>query len=476
MRRLRTLASRTPAERERYVDFLRALAISLVVLGHWTVTVVTRDASGNVSGFSALTELVWARPLTWLFQVIPVFFLVGGFANAASLTSSRARGVNATQWLLDRSGRLVRPTTVLLLVLAAGSLVGRLAGGDSAEIRTVVGFATIPLWFLSAYIAVVALTPVMYRLHRRFGLVVPLTLVVLVAIGDIGRLLGHGPLSGGNFLFGWLAIHQLGFAWYDSYAAEKNIRSAAGTGQRSGLRAHRLPTGRPTALLLLLVGLGALLLLTIPGPYPISMITVPGERLDNSSPPSLALLALAAVQLGLILLLRRPAQRLLRRPRPWRAVIAVNAVVLTVFLWHLSAVVVLVGVLNTVHWLPPASVGTGTWWAWRVPWLVALAVILTVLVAIFGSIEARTGHPTSGQRPDQAVRWPAPRLRTVLAVTGYACLVAGLLINSMVRMSAPEPLGLPPGALVAYLVGAAILRVLRSPPRWLRPGGQAHHP
>ncbi|WP_433533218.1 acyltransferase family protein [Micromonospora sp. CA-263727] len=477
MRRVRMLASRTPAERERYVDFLRALAISLVVLGHWTVTVVTRDPAGGLTGFSALSDLVWARPVTWLFQVIPVFFLVGGFANAASLASSRARGVTATQWLLDRSGRLVRPTTVLLLILAAGSLLGRLLGGNSAEIRTVVGFATIPLWFLSAYIAVVALTPVMYRLHRRLGFVVPLTLLLLVAVGDVGRLLGHGPLSGGNFLFGWLAIHQLGFAWYDSYAAGKNGSSAGGPEQRRSLLAHRLPTGRPTALLLLLVGLGALLLLTVAGPYPISMITVPGERLDNSSPPSLALLALAATQLGLILLFRGPAERLLRRPRPWHAVIAVNAVVLTVFLWHLSAVVVLVGVLNTVHWLPPASVGTGTWWAWRVPWLVALAVILTVLVAIFGRIEARSGHPSTGRQRDQAAAWPAPALRTALTIAGYAGLVAGLLINSMVRMSAPEPLGLPPGALAAYLVGAALLRLLRSPPRrWLGRSEQAHLP
>ncbi|WP_406070669.1 acyltransferase [Micromonospora sp. NBC_01638] len=463
MRRVRMLAGRTSAQRERYVDFLRAAAIALVVLGHWTVTVVTYDRSGNLTGFSALTDLVWARPITWLFQVIPVFFLVGGFANAASLVSSRMRGQTATQWLLARSGRLVRPTTVLLLVVTAGSLVGRLAGVDSAEIRTVVGFATIPLWFLSAYIAVVALTPVMYRLHRRVGFVVPVTLVLLVALGDIGRLLGHGPLSGGNFIVGWLAIHQIGFAWYDSFSAEKPTMSPAGEDRRQRLLSHRLPMGRRTAALLFLVGFAVLCLLTVVGPYPISMITVPGERLDNSSPPSLALLALAAVQLGLILLLRRPAERMLRRSRPWRAVVGVNAVVLTVFLWHLSAVVVLVGGLNLVHWLPPSSVGTGTWWAWRVPWLAALAVILAGLVAIFGPVEARTARSAVGRRPARLLGRLTPTLRTVLTAVGYGAVVAGLLINSSVRMSAPEPLGLPPGALVAYLVGAGLLRLLRSP-------------
>ncbi|WFF04690.1 acyltransferase [Micromonospora sp. WMMD1076] len=463
MRRVRVLAERTPAGRERYVDFLRALAIGLVVLGHWTVTVITYDGSGNLTGFSALVDLRWARPVTWLFQVIPVFFLVGGFANAASLTSSRSRGQTATQWLLDRSGRLVRPTTVLLLVLATGSLVGRLAGGDAAEIRTVVGFATIPLWFLSAYIAVVALTPVMHSLHRRAGFVVPLTLLALVAVGDAGRLSGHGPLSGGNFLFGWLAIHQIGFAWYDSYAADRPGSTTGGERLR-GLLGRRMPMGRRSAVLFLLSGSAALVLLTIAGPYPVSMITVPGERLDNSSPPSLALLALATVQLGLILLCRRPAERLLRRPRPWRVVVAVNAVVLTVFLWHLSAVVVLAGALNLAHWLPPSSVGTGAWWAWRVPWLLALTVILAGLVAIFGPIEARAGRRSGDRRPGRAGGRLTPTHRTVLTAVGYACLVAGLLINSMVRMSAPEPLGLPPAALAAYLAGAGVLRLLRSSP------------
>ncbi|BCB76369.1 acyltransferase family protein [Phytohabitans flavus] len=445
MGRVGMLARQTPAGRERYVDFLRALAICLVVLGHWLVTVIAYGASGKVTGFNALVDLVWARPLTWLFQVIPVFFLVGGFANAASLTSGRARGTTATQWLLDRSGRLVRPTTVLVVILAVGAAVGSLAGADRVEIRTVVQFATIPLWFLIAYFAVVALTPVMYRLHQRFGFAVVAVLVVLVALGDVARLVHHGALAGGGYIFGWLALHQVGFAWYDSHAGETR-------------KVRRLPMNRTAAVLILVVGAAAVSLLTFAGPYQVSMINIPGEHLHNTSPPTLALLALAAAQLGLILLLREPAERMVHRPGPWRAVVAMNAVVLTVFLWHMSAVVLLVGVLNLAHWLPPTSVGTGTWWAWRVPWLLVLAVILAGLTAIFGRVEARATHPPSGQRAG----WPAPTLRTVLTVAGYAGVVAGLAINSAASRSTPEPLGLPLAALVAYLAGAAILRLLRS--------------
>ncbi|MBY8872505.1 acyltransferase [Micromonospora sp. PLK6-60] len=442
MRRLRQLADRTPAGRERYVDLLRALAITMVVLGHWGITVITHDRAGRPSGHSALGDLPWVWPLTWVAQVMPVFFLVGGFANAASLTAHRNRGGDPTGWLVDRSARLVRPTTALLVVLAVGATVAWLRHADPSQIRTVAWFATIPLWFLVAYLVVVPLTPPMYALHRRFGLAVPAVLVGLVALGDLGRLLGPEALATGNYLFGWLAVHQIGFAWYDA--------RDPGTPRR-----RRLPLTRRAGALLLAAGLTLLVLLTVVGPYPVVMLNVPGERLDNAAPPSLALLAAATTQLGLVLLLRGPAERWLRRARPWQAVIAVNAVVLTVFLWHLTAAILLIGLLDALGVLPTPVVGTAAWWAWRIPWLLALAVVLSVLVAVFGPIEARS-------RRSRARDAPSTPWRTVLAVAGYSGVVAGLLINSLTGKSVAEPLGLPAPALVAYLAGAGLLRLLRS--------------
>ncbi|WP_431910311.1 acyltransferase family protein [Micromonospora carbonacea] len=461
MRRLRELAERTPSARERYVDLLRAVAICMVVAGHWGVTVVGRDAAGRPTGHSALGDLPWAYALTWVGQVLPVFFLVGGFANAASLTANRARGGDATGWLLGRSARLVPPTTVLLLVLAVGAGGAYLWGAGEARIRTVVWFATIPLWFLVPYLAAVALTPPMHALHRRFGLAVPVALVGVVALGDLGRLAGPAPLAYGSYLAGWLAVHQAGFAWYDAHAAAGGPRGGGAAGDTR----HPLPTSRPAAVALLAGGLGALLLLTAVGPYPVAMLHVPGERLDNASPPSLALLALATAQLGLILLLRGPAERWLRRSGPWQAVIAVNSVVLTVFLWHLTAALLLVGALDALGLLPTPAVGTAAWLAWRVPWLLLLAVVLAGLVAVFGPVEARAGRRRRAgegarrRRPAEGGRRPA---RTGLVVAGYAAVIAGLLVNTVTPKAAPEPLGLPAPALVAYLAGAGLLRGLRS--------------
>lgn len=456
MRRLGQLARGTPAGRDRYVDLLRAGAIVAVVAGHWLVTVISYDPQGRLTGRSALGELSWARPVTWLVQVLPIFFLVGGYANAASLRSRWRRGGDSVGWLADRSGRLVRPTTVLVLLLTVAATVASARGADPALVRTVIWFATVPLWFLAAYLAVVLLAPVSYALHRRYGLVVPAVLVALVAAGDAARLAGRETLATGSFLFGWLAIHQLGYAWRD--------RCAAPGATPPGV--NRL-ISRPGALALLLGGMVALLAGTLLGPYPISMINVPGERLHNMSPPSLALLSLAAAQFGLILLLAEPARRWLRRARVWQAVVGINAVILTIFLWHVTAAILLIGALDALGWLPTPAVGSAGWLFWRIPWLLMLTVVLAGLVAVFGRVEWRGARrlPTPpGWPPAGLVRALTRRsVRAVLVVAGFGAVVAGLLANAATPKQAPEPLGLPVSALVAYLAGAALLRLLRGP-------------
>jgi hypothetical protein len=190
------------------------------------------------------------------------------------------------------------------------------------------------------------------------------------------------------------------------------------------------------------------------------MIDVPGERIKNASPPSLALLTTAAAQISLIMLLLPSAERWLRRRWPWRLVLAGNAVVLTVFLWHMSAVLILVGVLWWAGELPTPPVGTVDWWLWRVPWLLLLSLVLGVLVAVFGAVEVR--RPRAMRRREPPRHRVPGRLRAPLAVAGFAAAGAGLLVNNVTSSTHPEPLGVPVSALATYLSGALLLRLLRS--------------
>ena len=441
MQPLRELAGRTPARRVRHVDLLRAVAIVAVVVGHWLVIAV-EDEEG-LHGFSALQQLTWAHPLTWLFQVMPLFFIVGGFANAASLTSQRSRGGDAAGWLQARSARLVRPTTVLLVVLVGAALVARLLGADPELVGTAAWLATMPLWFLVVYLVAVLLTPAMHALHRRAGLAVPLVGVGLVAVGDLARL-GFGAtwLAYANFLFAWLAIHQVGFAWQDGRLRPRS------------------------AVPLLLGGLAALLLLTMVGPYPVSMVQVPGAELQNTSPPTLALLGLATTHLGLALLLQGPSERWLQRTGPWMIVMAVNRVILTLFLWHLSAVVLTALALYLTGLLPNVPVDSTAWLAWRIPWLVLLTLVLAGLVALFGRFETR-----SNVRPTVPARWlpvavtdmlARPWPRAALTFAGMIVVLLGLLGIAVAGPADHGPFGLPTGAVLTFLAGAAVLRLALS--------------
>ena len=86
------MAEATPPERNRYVDFLRAVSILMVVTGHWLVATVWYHDGTLTPG-----DLLELRPrtqwMTWIFQVMPIFFIVGGYANAVSLESAHRRGV-----------------------------------------------------------------------------------------------------------------------------------------------------------------------------------------------------------------------------------------------------------------------------------------------------------------------------------------------------------------------------------------------
>ncbi|MCH7909792.1 MAG: acyltransferase family protein, partial [Candidatus Hydrogenedentes bacterium] len=106
------LAAQTPTDRNRYVDFLRAISILVVITGHWLIA-----APHYHDGSLTLSDLLVFQPnaqwLTWLFQVMPIFFIVGGYANAVSLESARKREVGYADWLAGRLTRLVTPLLAL---------------------------------------------------------------------------------------------------------------------------------------------------------------------------------------------------------------------------------------------------------------------------------------------------------------------------------------------------------------------------
>jgi fucose 4-O-acetylase-like acetyltransferase len=441
IKKLREAAERTPAHRNRHVDLLRGLAISMVVLGHWLAMAVVHTEWG-IGGYNLLGIIPWTHGLTWIFQVMPIFFFVGGYANAASLRSHYRRGGDAVAWILARTDRLLRPTTAFLGTIAAAALGASLLGVDAHMAGIAAHVASIPLWFLSVYFLVLFLTPLAYALHQRAGLLVPVTLVLLVGLLDSIRLALDMPaVATPNHLFVWLAIHQLGFAWRDG----------------------RWSLGKAALGALVIAAFCGLLALTVFGPYPVSLVNVPGQEIQNQAPPTFALLVYGLMLSGIAVLCSGASDRWLKHSRAWMAVIAINSVVLTIFLWHMTAAVVAAVALYPTGLMSQPVIGSGEWFLLRLPWLLVLMVILAAFVAAFGRIESRTVASSSGLtiRTDQMTD---ARLSgwQILIFLGVMAVVAGLILINLGDERTFGPAGLPSAGLIVYFLGAAILRLARS--------------
>ncbi|MFI8180881.1 acyltransferase [Actinacidiphila glaucinigra] len=378
-------AAATPAGRDRYVDFLRVASLATVVLGHWLMAAVTTGPGGGVEVGNLLAVRPALQPLTWVLQVMPVFFFVGGFSHALSYRSVARSGGGYADFLRARLRRLLRPTMLFVAVWGAGALL--LPVPDVAA-RLVAQ----PLWFIGIYLGMVAFTPPLLRLHERYGWGAFAALSAGAVAVDVLRFaLGVPCVPFLNFAFVWLAVHQLGFLRADGRL--------------------RLPAA------LAACGLAGAVALVALGPYPLSMVGMPGERISNMAPPTLALLCHGVWLVGAVELLRRPAARLLERPRVWRGVVAANGIAMTAFLWHLTAMLAVYGALISLGGPLPAPAGAA-WWA-QVPLRVAAATILTAaLVAVF-----RRAERPPAPRPSQA---PCP-LSGPGAAFGVALALLGVL-------------------------------------------------
>jgi hypothetical protein len=377
-----------PEERDRFIDLLRVVCIVAVVLGHWATTTVVWEPD-RVLSVNALSVIAGTRPLTWLIQVMPLVFFAGGYANSVS----RRRAGGYLAYLDARLGRLLLPTGVFLAVwLALGLAAEALDPGSPGKARAA-EVAALPLWFLGIYLVAVALAPAMERLHRRFGLWVAGALAAAGGAVDLVSIgLGLEGVGGANYAFQWLFAHQLGFAYAD------------GTLSRWGRRGAALMAG---------AGLAALVLLTTVGGYPVSLVGVPGQDRSNAQPPSLAMVALTLWLVGLALLLRPAAERWMSRPGAWRWARRVHAVVLTAFLWHVTAIV-LGGALARAAGAPEPAVGSGLWWALRPAWLVWLVPFFAVLLWLFRRFEV---HPAGRRIGDHPV---------AMAAAGFAVFVVAV--------------------------------------------------
>ncbi|WP_288468830.1 acyltransferase [uncultured Curtobacterium sp.] len=345
-----TLVRQAIAQRDLVVDLVRTACVVLVVVVHITMVGVAVGPDG-IAVTSPLQEAPWYVAATWVGQVMPLFFVVGGFASAVGWRSTVARGGGARDFVATRLVRLFRPAIPLFLVLAV-ALGTATALGTPPELLGEVAFGIgSPLWFLAAYGITQCCVPFMARLHARAPWRTLGALLVLAAAVDAVRfatgvaevgLLNLGPV--------WLFAQQLGFLWADGWFAR---------------RSRLVLVGGAVA------GYVALVPLTSVGLWAPDM-------LQDLNPPMLPLAFLAVAQACLVQLVHSPLSRLMRTRGAQAAVFVVGRDGMVVYLWHLPLFIALNGIALLLG-APFPEPGSAVWWATRP---VALVVVLAVAIGI----------------------------------------------------------------------------------------------
>lgn len=368
---LRTV--KTKPARDKYVDFLRAFSLVIVVLWHWVFTILTVSADtvspSNPIGF---TKGMWA--ITWLFQVMPVFFFVGGFAHRLAF-DDYVKGTSR-RFLRRRTKRLLAPALTLVAVwIGIGFILQATIGAGWTWDAVILALS--PLWFIVVYLVLVLIAPLAIRAHWRWGELVIVWLVGIAAILDVLRF-SHlqGWAAWLNFLVIWGLAHQLGF-FYD-----RLIAAPARTGW-----------------MFFWGGLFSLIALTNMGFYPRSVVGVPGERFSNMGPPTLAIVALTLLQVGLVLIVRPWVMNKLDTSASWKRLFSwVNENSLPLYLLHTTGMALALAAGFLLFNYVPPNEPTTEWWLTRPVWLVAPALFTYPLMRGLARLTRKPGDANRATR------------------------------------------------------------------------------
>ncbi len=385
--------------RDRSVDVLRAGSLLLVVLLHATMVGVT--VSDGAPVFENALETAWFAPVSWFVQMMPLFFLAGGFTAAGSWRRARARGVSAAGFVAGRLHRLLAPTAVALAAIAAG-LATLAICGVPADVVATAGFrVSQPLWFLGVFVLVQSLVPVMIALHERHRLATPALLAAIVIGIDVARFAtGIEAIGFLNLGAVWLLVQQLGF-----WDADGIVDARA--------PATRWATAGGAA--------AAIVALVTAGPYA-------ADGYVNLNPPTLVLVLLGIAQLALFSLARGRLRTIAAHRVVGAVVDGIASRAMTVYLWHMPVLIGLAGVsvllAQNGTWSLP-DLHSGAWWVTRPTWLLVCVAAVTVVALLAGRFERGRVPRPSGSR-----------LRVGIAAALGVCCIAMVFVLGLSWLTA----------------------------------------
>lgn len=355
--------------RDTAVDVARAACLVVVVLLH-AMMVGVSNPGGTAVFENAMMSWEWFPAASWIVQVMPLFFVLGGFSAYTDWTKRRAAGVTGGAYLLSRVHRLALPAFGAIAATALFLAGMTLAGVDPAFIAEAGFRISQPLWFLGVYLLCTTLVPAAVAMHRRAPALTVAVLAAAVVGIDVARgTSGIEAIGLANLLFVWLLVQQLGFFLADGSVSALSRRSVA------------------------MLGAGALSLLgvtVLAGVYP-------ADLYQALNPPTAALVLLGVAQLAIFELLRPGLRRLHGVGAVRSATRALGERSMTVYAWHMLVLIALAGALLLVPGELPVPLSPD-WWDSRVLWLIVSGVAVAIVAQLVGGLERRGLERRPGSR------------------------------------------------------------------------------
>ncbi|MEW1961921.1 acyltransferase [Microbacterium sp. NPDC077644] len=352
------------------IDLVRAWCVVGVVTLHALMVGVTVTDAGPLFA-NASDGSWWITTLSWVLQVMPLFFVIGGFAGFTAYRRARQRGGSAAGFVASRIHRLLLPAVCTIGVVAI-VLLALLASGVAGELVGIAGYRFgQPLWFLGVFLLCQVLLPIMVAAHERAPWAALALLVLGAVVVDAVRIAtGADAVGILNLAVIWLALQQVGFFLADGRIAALTRRTRAVVG---------------------LVAAGALVLSFVLGIHSPDLIA-------NINPPTTALLLVGVAHTMLVSLMSR-------RLTSWsenrfgaalRAFITPRA--MTIYLWHMPVLLAMAGAcavfaIASGFALPAPS--SPEWWITRPLWLATAFGLTALVAAALAGVEARTAPPAT---------------------------------------------------------------------------------
>lgn len=407
------------------VDLARALSILVVVYFHLSYFQLSATDTGGAlpeltMGMRSVGPAGWLA--SWFLQIMPLFFVAGGFANTLVVDRNVREHHGYGQYLAQRGRRLVGPLGLYIGVATAIGTALAWTAGPAAGVEVSM-MATRVLWFVAVYLVIILIAPAMVVAHDRWGTAVLALLLGGALLVDAASFAtGRLNVREINLLLVWPFAHQLGIAY-----------------ARGWLR-HQRPVRSWLTLGGAVLAIVALLQVA---PYPSTAVGVGDQMISNLAPPTTPLALLALAQCAVLALVEHGAGTRMRHSTRLKKVVGVlNALAVTIYLWHLPIIALSVLLLL----LPSVIAGHAVGFLLSTPFYVLVAVpLLVVLVPLIGRVE-RALIPPLGERHSVLLTFGG---MLVLTVALQLVRSHGMVLHPAVPSAAAGP--------VLFAVGATML-------------------